>query len=250
MPLVTDRAGRGHPSPSGTTSARTPCPRCRPEVSGPGRRYTFVRWAGQRDPEPGLPSDRPRPADARRLHGDRRRSPWRARSPRGSPTRTALALGPGQVSQISLLQQPRPGGDARDHPARPGCPASWPVYRDSLLSSHDVQYSVQSVLVGGTNVVHAGCRAVLSPARRPTRRSSGYFHALTITAHDALFGGGVGQLRAAHHAGPDRAPGAARDRGTPRPSANLPQGEYQVDVKAGGAIVSALTRAPVPRPDG
>ena len=120
-------------------------------------------------------------------------------------------------------------------------PCGWPVYRDSLLSSRSVQYSVQSVIVSGTNVVHCGRGALLASPRRPTPKITGFFYALTITAHDAMFGSSLGGLRAADYAGPHRAEG----RGSgPRHTAtigDLPLGDYQVRVKAGSASVSAVT---------
>jgi hypothetical protein len=118
-------------------------------------------------------------------------------------------------------------------------PCAWPVYRGSLLASTDLQYSVQSMLVSGTNTVHVGVER-FKPSRTPNPELTGYFYALTITAHDAIFGGAVGGY--ALLTMPDRTvrriplgPGHVAT------VSNLPQGNYQVQIKARGASVSAQT---------
>jgi hypothetical protein len=147
-------------------------------------------------------------------------------------------LAAARVTQITLrnnLGQPatlRPSGTT-------WLPCSWPVYRDSLLSSTDLQYSVQSMLVSGTNTVHVGVER-FKPGRTPNPKLTGYFYTLTVTAHDALFGSAVG--RYALLTMPDRT--VRRIALGPRHVAtvsNLPQGNYQVQIKARGASVPAQT---------
>ena len=102
-----------------------------------------------------------------------------------------------------------------------------------------MQYSVQSVVVGGTNVVHSGVER-FSPGQTPEPRLTGFFYALTITAHDAMLGGALGSY--ALLTMPDRT--VRRVELGPRHIAtvgDLPLGDYQVQVKAGGATVSAVT---------
>jgi len=203
----------------------------------PGRRYVFARWAGQRDPNQAF-----RPT----VRGLPMRASYTVTASFGvacpvTPRVTeqdGTALGPGRVARITLRSNL--GQSVTLQPSgTTWLPCSWPVYRDSLLSSRDLQYSVQSVLVGGTNVVHAGIQR-FQPSRTPHPTVIGLFHTLTITAHDALFGGGMGSyalLTMPDHTvrrvllGPGH---SVRVR-------NLPHGDYRVDVKAGGAIVSAQT---------
>jgi hypothetical protein len=148
------------------------------------------------------------------------------------------ALAATRVSQITLrnnLGQPatlRPSGTT-------WLRCAWPVFRDSLLSSTDLQYSVQSMLVNGSNTVHVGIER-FTPSRTPNPRLTGYFYSLTITAHDALFGSAMGSY--ALLTMPDHTvrqmPLGPRHAAT---VGNLPQGNYQVQVKARGASVPAVT---------
>ena len=207
------------------------------QLSASGRKYSFVRWAGQRDPDQAF-----RPTV--------RGLPMRANytvtasfaimcpvSPRLAQ-QDGAALAAIRVTQITLrnnLGQPttlRPSGTT-------WLPCSWPVYRDSLLSSTDLQYSVQSMLVSGTNTVHIGVER-FKPSRTPSPRLTGYFYSLTMTAHDAIFGSAVGSY--ALLTMPDhtvlRVSLGTRHVAT---LSNLPQGNYQVEIKAHGANVPAQT---------
>jgi hypothetical protein len=207
------------------------------QLSASGRRYTFVRWAGQRDPDQAF-----RPT----VQGLPMRANYTVTasfavmcpvSPRLAQ-QDGAALAAARVAQITLrnnLGQPaalRPSGTT-------WLPCSWPVYRGSLLSSTDLQYSVQSMLVSGTNTVHAGVER-FRPSRTPNPKLTGYFYTLAITAHDAIFGGVVGSY--ALLTMPDRT--VRRVPLGPRHVAtvsNLPQGDYQVQIKARGASVPAQT---------
>ena len=207
------------------------------QLSASDRRYTFVRWAGQRDPNQAFRATvqgLPMRADYTVTASFAVMCPV---SPRLAQQNGA-ALPAARVSQITLrnnLGQPatlRPSGTT-------WLPCAWPVYRGSLLSSTDLQYSVQSMLVSGSNTVHVGVQR-FTPSRTPNPRLTGYFYALTITAHDAIFGGAVGSY--ALLTMPDRT--VRRVPLGPRHVAtvsNLPQGDYQVQVKARGASVSAQT---------
>jgi hypothetical protein len=207
------------------------------KLSASGRRYTFVRWAGQRDPNQAF-----RPT----VQGLPMRADYTVTasfavmcpvSPRLAQ-QDGAALAANRVAQITLrnnLGQPvmlRPSGTT-------WLPCAWPVYRGSLMSSTDLQYSVQSMRVSGTNTVHVGVER-FKPGRTPNPRLTGYFYAITITAHDALFGSAVGSY--ALLTMPDRT--VRRVPLGPRHIAtvnNLPQGDYQVQVKARGASVPAQT---------
>jgi len=247
------------------------------EVAVSGRRYTFLRWAGQRDPNQAF-----RPT----VHG----LPMRADYTVTASFATACPVSPrlveengtplpaGEVSRITLLNSL--GQNVNLSPTgRTWLPCGWPVYRDSLLSSRSLQYSVQSVIVSGTNVVHGGVER-FSPSQTSHLKITGFFYALTITAHDAVFGSGTNVVHGgverfspsqtshlkitgffyaltitAHDAVfgsslgdyalltmPDR---TVRKVGLgPRHTAtigDLPLGDYQVRVKAGSASVSAVT---------
>jgi hypothetical protein len=207
------------------------------KLSASGRRYAFVRWAGQRDPDQAF-----RPT----VQGLPMRADYSVTasfavmcpvSPRLAQ-QDGAALAATRVAQITLrnnLGQPatlRPSGIT-------WLPCSWPVYRGSLLSSTDLRYSVQSMLVSGTNTVHVGVER-FTPSRTPNPKFTGYFYALTITAHDALFGSAVGSY--ALLTMPDRT--VRRVPLGPRHVAavsNLPQGNYQVEIKARGASVPGQT---------
>jgi hypothetical protein len=207
------------------------------QLSASGRKYSFVRWAGQRDPDQAF-----RPT----VQGLPMRANYTVTasfaimcpvSPRLAQ-QDGAALAATRVTQITLrnnLGQPatlRPSGIT-------WLPCSWPVYRDSLLSSTDLQYSVQSMLVSGTNTVHIGVER-FKPSRTQSPRLTGYFYSLTITAHDAIFGSAVGSY--ALLTMPDhtvrRVSLGTRHVAT---LSNLPQGNYQVEIKARGASVPAQT---------
>lgn len=207
------------------------------EFGAAGRRYTFARWAGQRDPDQAFrPTVRglPMRADYTVTASFAVACPVRPRlvQQNGAPLPARRV---GRISLLSSLGQAanlRPSGTT-------WLPCAAPVYRDSLLSSHDVRYSVQSVLVGGSNVVHAGMER-FSPSKTPDPRITGFFYSLTITAHDALLGRAMGSY--ALLTMPDRA--VRRVDLGPRHTAtvgDLPLGDYQVRVKAGSASISALT---------
>jgi len=235
-PIVTGSQGRTSVTEQHNFSAHT-LTLAATQLSASGRRYTFVRWAGQRDPDQAF-----RPT----VQGLPMRADYTVTasfavmcpvSPRLAQQNGA-ALAATRVTEITLrdnLGQPatlRPSGTT-------WLPCSWPVYRDSLLSSTDLQYSVQTMLVSGTNTVHAGVER-FKPGRTPDPKLTGYFYALTITAHDALFGSAVGSY--ALLTMPDRS--VRRIPLGPRHVAtvsDLPQGNYQVQIKAQGASVPAQT---------
>ena len=235
VPLVTNRQGvtsvteRHNFSPHTLGLEQT-------AVSASGRRYTFVRWAGQRDPNQAF-----RPV----VHGLPMRADYTVTasfavacpvSPRLTE-QNGTPLPARQVSRITVLSSL--GQNATLSPSgTTWLPCAWPVYRDSLLSSHTVQYSVQSVLVGGSNVVHAGVER-FSPSQTSAPQVTGYFYSLTITAHDALLGRALGSY--ALLTMPDRTVRRV-ELGSQHTATvgDLPLGDYQVQVKAGNASISPL----------
>jgi hypothetical protein len=200
-----------------------------------GRRYAFARWAGQRDPNQAfVPTVRGLPM----------RADYTVTAAFGAlcpvtphfTDQSGRPLDPRRITLVTLRSDT--GRPASLRPAG----TSWlrcarAVLRGSALSSRVVRYSVQSVMYSGTNIVHAGVQR-FSSARDPEPTIVGYFHDLTIAAHDALFGGGTGTVALVTL--PDHSlrsvplgPGHATTL------SNLPQGTYRVDVKAGSAIISA-----------
>jgi hypothetical protein len=202
-----------------------------------GRQYRFTRWAGQRDPDQAFRAS---------VHGLPMRadytitaafSAWCPVTPHFTDQHGRV-LGPAQIAQVTVRDDTGQAASLRPS-GTTWLQCSRPVARGSTLLSQDMQCSVQRVMVSGANVVHAGIERFW-PGRTRAPTITGYFHDLTITAHDALFGGGTGQEAlvtlpdhtvVAEPLGPGHAATLS----------SLPQGSYQVRVKAGGAIVSAQT---------
>jgi hypothetical protein len=204
-------------------------------VGKPGRRYTFARWAGQRDPNQAfVPVVRGLPMRADYTVT----AAFSARCP-VTPDFTdqhGAALAPGRITQVSLRSDA-----GRTMSLSPSgttwLPCVMAAYVDSAMRKKDVQYSVQSVMISGTNIVHAGVERFW-PGRTAHPRVVGYFHDLTIASHDALFGAGTGTVALVtqpNHLVRRVRLGASHSATL----SNLPQGEYRVDVKAGSAIISA-----------
>jgi hypothetical protein len=199
-----------------------------------GRRYRFVRWAGQRDPNQAfVPTVRGLPMRANYTVTAAFAVDCPV-TPSFSYQRGAV-LDPARISAVTLR-----ASTGQEQSLSTGG-VTWlecqiPVYRDGTLSSSPVLYSVQSIMVAGTNVTSAGAQR-FEPARDPRPRLVGYFHDLTITAHDALFGNAAGSEAVV------TMPDSSVHRLALGPGhrlilRNLPQGDYQVAVKAGGSQVS------------
>jgi hypothetical protein len=199
-----------------------------------GRRYTFVRWAGQRDPNQAFSPtvrDLPMRANYTVTASFNVRCPVRPLF----TDQLGRALDPGGIALVSVRSNT--GQSATLSPTgTTWLPCAEAIYRGSTMSSQPVRYSVQDVMISGTNVVHAGVERFW-PIRTPDPAVIGYFHNLTIAAHDALFSSGTGSVALVTL--PDHSvrrvplgPGHAVTLH------NLPQGRYQVAVKAGSAIIS------------
>ena len=204
-------------------------------VGKPGRRYTFARWAGQRDPNQAFrPTVRGLPMRADYTVT----AAFSAQCP-VTPHYTdqhGTALDPGRITLVSVRSDA--GRTMSLSPsATTWLPCVLAAYVDSAMRKDDVQYSVQRVMISGTNIVHAGVERFW-PSRTAHPTVVGYFHDLTIASHDALFGAGTGTVALVTQ------PNHLVRRVTLGTShsatlSNLPQGEYRVDVKAGSAIISA-----------
>jgi hypothetical protein len=203
--------------------------------SRPGRHYSFARWAGQRDPNQAfLPTVRglPMRADYTVTAGFAAQCPVILRF----TDQSGAALNPAQISLVTARSDA--GRVAGLRPAgRTWLECQLPLYRGGTLISQALRYSLQSVMVSGTNIVHAGVER-FEPGSNPDPTIVGYFHELTITAHDALFGRPTGSeavvILPGHPVrqvplGPDHTVTLSK----------LPQGNYKVSVKAGGAVIAA-----------
>ena len=194
------------------------------------RRYRFARWSGQRDPDQAFrPSVEGLPlrADYTVTAAFFARYPVTASftDQRGTP------VAAGRISSVTVKSDT--GSTVEVPPGR----TVWldgllPVFRKSVLTTRTISYSLQSVLVDGTNTVDAG-KQRFTPAASATTRFVTQFHDLTITAHDAMLSGATGS--AAEVTLPDGTvrtvpfgrDGTATLRG-------LPRGHYAVDVRADG----------------
>jgi hypothetical protein len=203
-------------------------------IHRPGRRYRFVRWAGQRDPNQAfLPT----------VHGLPMRASYTVTAAFAvdcpvTPHFSYQQGGPLDPARISAVTLRTSTGQER---ALSTVGTTWlacqePVYRDGTVSVRSVRYSVQTIMVGGTNVTSAGAQR-FEPDTSPRPTLVGHFHDLTITAHDALFGGPTGSEAVVTM--PDLSVRTlALGPGHRITLSSLPQGEYQVEVKAGSSQIS------------
>jgi hypothetical protein len=200
-----------------------------------GRHYHFARWAGERDAADAFRAGvngLPMRADYTVTAAFTVECPVRPRF----TDQHGRALDPRRISRVTLKSSAgRQVNISATHPSWLDC--AQPAYRDSTLTSNDMRYAAQAVMFAKANIVYAGVER-FSPREQATPTFVGYFHNLTITAHDALFGGRIGSYALV------RMPNHVVRRVTLGPGHavtldHLPQGDYQIDVRAGGAIVSA-----------
>jgi hypothetical protein len=111
-----------------------------------------------------------------------------------------------------------------------------PVQEAGALVAHTVNYTLQSVIVDGSNVVNAGQQRI-----NPTRQQSAKFvlqlRKLTITAHDSFFGTHVGRAVVVTY--PDGRRVSYRfDDAHQVVFTGLARGHYQIHVDGGGLLTS------------
>lgn len=234
QPLTTDANGRARHTEEHNFDKHT-LTLVDTSVSGPDRRYRFVRWSGQRDPDQayrptvtGLPMR----ADITVTAAFAVQYPVTARFVDGN----GRPVDPGTISTVTLksdtgamLNLPTSGTAWLD--------AVLPRYEKSALVTGNVRYSLQSVVMRGANVVDAG-RQQLEPGGNPKPTFTLQFHDLSIQAHDALFHSAAGSTVALTYPdgtvrttafGPD---GTVTLRG-------LPRGSYSVRLKGAHGITLA-----------
>jgi hypothetical protein len=197
------------------------------------RRYRFTRWAGQRDPNQAF---RPTVTGLPMRANYTVTAAFAVQYPVSAQyvDQRGRQVDPARISLVTiksdtghLLDIPPSGTTWLD--------GSHPVYRKSVLSTVDVFYSLQSIMVDGTNVVDAGKQRFQPGAGRVVTFTT-QFHDLTVTARDALFKGPIGSRAVV------TAPDGTVRTGTfgAHNSAHfvdLPRGRYHVTVEGGSGIV-------------
>jgi hypothetical protein len=111
-----------------------------------------------------------------------------------------------------------------------------PVQEAGTLVAHTVNYTLQSVMVDGSNVVNVGQQRV-SPRRQQSAKFVLELRQLTITAHDRLFGMHVGRAVVVTY--PDgRHVNYQFNRDRQVVLTNLARGHYQIHIGGGGVLTS------------
>jgi hypothetical protein len=233
-PLVTDAAGQASVTEQHNFGVHT-LALVRRTIAAPGRRYSFSRWTGERDPAQAF-----RPV----LSGlaMRRSYTVTAGFAVGCPltprfvTQGGAVVSPSRVSQVTLRSST--GQQVQLSPrGTTWLTCAQPADSEGVLVAGAVSYAVQSIMISGANVAKTGLQRV-QPGRVARPALVTYFYNLTITAHDAIFGGATGTLALVTL--PDHS--VRRVPLGPLHTAtldNLPQGYYRVSLAAGHAIVSA-----------
>jgi hypothetical protein len=204
-------------------------------VTTANKRYQFYRWAGQRDPNQ---------AFSRTVSGLPLRSNYVVTAaftvqkpvlPR-VVRQDGTALDPTEVQSITARS---------DTGAMVDLPLSQPTWLDevrptfhhSVLAAQPVSYSLQSVMVRGTNVVDAG-RQRFQPAATSSPTFTTQFHDLVITGHDAIFKTKLGTSATVTFPDGGKQTVPLNAEHTAKLT-NLPRGKYKVTIEAGRGIVGA-----------
>jgi hypothetical protein len=204
-------------------------------VSQDSQRFQFTRWAGQRDPNQ---------AFSRTVSGLPLRSNYVVTAAftvqRQVSARVIRQDGTAlSASEVSLITARSDTGAKVELP--PGAP-TWldsvrPAFHHSILSAEPVSYSLQSVVVRGSNVVDAG-RQTFQPMATANPTFTTQFFDLTITGHDALFKSALGTSATVTF--PDGGTlTRTMDARHTLTLTDLPRGRYQVTIAAGRSIVGS-----------
>jgi hypothetical protein len=198
------------------------------------KRYEFHRWAGQRDPNQafsrtvtGLPM-RANYVVTAAFTVQHRVMPRVVRDD-GTP------LAPAAVNSITARSD-----DGSVVELRLTAPiwldATRPAFHHSILSAEPVRYSLQTVIVRGTNVVDAG-RQTFTPMATANPTFTTQFHDLVITGHDAIFKSRLGTSATVTY--PDGGTITVPLVGAQHTVKlhDLPRGNYKVTIEAGRGIV-------------
>jgi hypothetical protein len=111
-----------------------------------------------------------------------------------------------------------------------------PVQEAGALVAHTVNYTLQSVVVDGSNVVNAG-QQHLSPTQQKSAKFVLQLRQLTIAAHDRFFGTHVGSTVTVTY--PDGRRVSYRfDRARQVVLTGLARGQYQIHIDGGGLLTA------------
>jgi hypothetical protein len=199
-------------------------------------RYTFSRWAGQRDFSQAFTPTLDGVTTRTRNTITAVFTVQRAISPQFVDQK-GQAVGGDRVSAVTARSNT--GASVNISPTgKTWLESSHVIYRSSVdLEVENLSYSWQSVLVDGSNVIDSG-RQSFNPTETTAPTVEGQFHDLTVTAHDALFGFPTGTEvvltfpDGTVHVAPMGESGTAV-------FAHIPRGAYQAIVRAGPAIVNS-----------
>jgi hypothetical protein len=159
-------------------------------VTGSTRRFSFVRWAGQRDPDQAF-----RPE----VTGLPMRAPYTVTAAFAVqyPVKPSfLGTGGGlvdtdRIDEVSV--RAATGEIVRlDPDAITWLAGQSPVYKSGDVTMSTAQFSLQRVMVDGANVVDVGQQTFRPAQGRPVAFTTKFFD-LTVKAHDALFKNATGE---------------------------------------------------------
>ncbi|HJQ01193.1 MAG TPA: hypothetical protein VJ851_06315 [Jatrophihabitans sp.] len=195
-------------------------------------RYQFTRWVGQRDPNA---------AFSKTVSGLPLRANYAVTAAFGLQqsflpklvNQNGVPVDPARVSSITVKSDT--GQLIELNPSSPTMlEVSRPAIRHGVLVTQPAIYSLQSVIVRGTNVVDSG-RQSFRPGGDVTFVTQ--FHDLVITGRDALFGStrGVAAVVTYPDGGQVTIPFDAQHRAV---LLDVPRGPYKASIKAGHAIVA------------
>ena len=198
-----------------------------------GKRYSFARWVGQRDPEQAFTPT----LDGLTMRGN---------SSLTATFSVQYAVTAHLVDQNGAPVDPSAVSSATarsDTGAVVSLAPTGPTWlegtrvtaRSNKYELENVTYSWQSVVVSGTNVVDAGQQS-FTPATNADVTGVGQFHDLTVAGYDALLGRGAGEQAVITL--PDGTVRSARlDSAHSAVFPHLPRGTYQATVTAGASVV-------------
>ncbi|MEV3858786.1 hypothetical protein AB0J38_31300 [Streptomyces sp. NPDC050095] len=191
------------------------------------RRFTFARWAGQRDPDQ---------AFRRTVRGLPRRADYAVTAAFTGRFRTTVrcvddrgrAVPAGRIPRVTLRADT--GASARVPVGRPvWLDGLLPVYRKSVLTVRRLRYALVDASAYGANTVDAG-RQRFVPARGADEVVfTTPFHDLSVSGRDAVFGSHAGRrVRVVLPDGSVRTAGFGADRTAVL--RDLPHGRYDVEI--------------------
>jgi hypothetical protein len=202
-------------------------------VTTPERRYTFRRWAGQRDPNQAFS---PVVTALPMRENYRVTAAFSVKFPVTTRVvdQNGVPVDPARISAVTLR-----GEDGRMVSVATGG-TTWldglvPIYHKSVLGAASVSYTLHAVTIDNVNAVDAG-KQKFALGASATITFTVAFHDLVISSQDAMFGQRAGV--AAMVRGPDGSmrsvPFAADGTAT---LANLTKGQYEISIKEPGGVV-------------